>query len=73
MAHYPIFTSELKATKRSLPDYLTRWIITQSKGLTRKGIEKISRSVRVYIYFVLTSQVQVKTSIVGDSAAAVDA
>ena len=45
-AHYPFFTSELKATKRSLPDNLTRWIITQSKGFTRKGIEKNNRSVR---------------------------
>ena len=45
-AHYAIFTSELKATKRSSPDNLTRCIITQSKGFTRKGIEKISRSVR---------------------------
>ena len=44
--HYGIFTSELKATKRSPPDNPKRWIITQSKDFERKGIEKISRSVR---------------------------
>ena len=72
-AHYAIFTSELKATKRSSPDNLTRWIITPSKGFTRKGIEKISRSVRTYVYLVLTSQFQARSSIVGNSAPAVDA
>ena len=46
--HYAVLISELKATKRSPPDSLTQWIITQSKGFTRKGIEKISRSVRAY-------------------------
>ena len=70
---YGIFGHEVKATKRSPPDNLTRWIITQSKGFTRKGIEKISRSVRAYVYLVLTSQVQVRSSIVGNSAPAVDA
>ena len=54
---YGIFGHEVKATKMSRPDNLTRWIITQSKGFTRKGIEKISRSVRAYVYLVLTSQV----------------
>ena len=70
---YGIFGHEVKATKRSPPDNLTRWIITQSKGFTRKGIEKISRSVRAYIYLVLTSQVQARSSIVGNSTPAVDA
>ena len=32
-----------KATERSSADKLTRWIIIQLKGSTRKGIEKISR------------------------------
>ena len=44
-----------------------------SKGFTKKGIEKISRSVRAYVYLVLTSQVQARSSIVGNSALAVDA
>ena len=47
--------------------------MTQSKGFTRKEIEKISRPVRAYVYLVLTSQVQVRSGIVGNSAPAVDA
>ena len=70
---YAIFGNEVKATERSPPDNLTRWIITQSKGFTKKGIEQISRSVRAYVYLVLTSQVQARSSIVGNSAPAVDA
>ena len=61
-----------KATKRSPPDNLTRWI-TQSKGFTKKGIKKISGSVRAYVYLVLISQVQARSSLVGNSAPAVDA
>ena len=64
---------EVKATKRSPPDNLTRWIITQLRGFTEKDIEKISRSVRAYVYLVLTSQVQAGSSIVDNSAPAVDA
>ena len=69
---YAIFGHEVKATERSPPDNLTRWIITQSKGFTKKGIEQISRSVRAYVYLVLTSQVQARSSIVGNSTPAVD-
>ena len=70
---YGIFDHEVKATKGFPPDNVTRWIITQSKGFTRKGIEKISRSVRAYICLVLTPQAQARSSIVGNSAPAVDA
>ena len=35
-----IFGHEVKATRRSPPDNLTRWIITQSEGFIRKGIGK---------------------------------
>ena len=70
---YAIFGHEVKATERSPPDNLTLWIILQSKGFTGKGIEQISRYVRAYIYLVLTSQVQTRSSIVGNSAPAVDA
>ena len=70
---FAVFGHNVKATERSPSEDLTRWIITQSKGFTRKGIEKISRSVRAYAYLVLTSQVQARSSIVGNSARAVDA
>ena len=48
-------------------------IIAQSKGFTRKGIEKISKSIRAYVYLVLTSQTLTRSNIVGNSAPAVDA
>ena len=63
---------EVKATERSPPDNLTRWIITQSKGFTRKGMEKIIITVEAYVYLVLTSQVQARSSIFGNSAPVVD-
>ena len=63
---YAISGHEVKATERSPPDNLTRWIITQSKGFTKKGIEKISSSVRAYVYLVLASQVQARSSIVAN-------
>ena len=70
---FAVFGHNVKATERSPSDNLTRWIITRSKGFTRKGIEKINRFVRAYIYLVLTSEVQARSSIVGNSAPAVDA
>ena len=70
---YATFGHEVQATERSPPDNLTRWIMTQSKGFTKKGIEKISRSARAYVYLVFTSQVQARSNIVGNSAPAVDA
>ena len=70
---FAIFGHNVKVTEKSPSDDLTRWIITQSKGFTRNGTEKISRSVRIYVYLVLTSQVQARSSIVGNSEPAVDA
>ena len=69
---YAIFGHEVKATERSPPGNLPWWIITQSKGFTKKDIEKISRSVRTYVYLALTSQVQARSSIAGNSVPAVD-
>ena len=71
--HCNIFTSELNAIKRSPPDNLALWIITSSKGFTNNGIEKIIRPVRAYVYLVLTSHVQTRSGIVGNSAPALDA
>ena len=47
--------------------------MTQSKGFARKGIEKISRSVRAYVYLVLTFQVQARSSMVDSSVPLADA
>ena len=73
MTDYTVFGHEVKATERSPPDNLTRWIITQSKGFTKNGIEKVSRSAKVYVYLVLSSQVKARSTIAGNSALAVDA
>ena len=70
---YAISTTGSKSTKRPPQDDVGRCIIRQSKGLTRKGIEKISKSVGAYVYLVFTSQVQARSNIVGNSASAVDA
>ena len=66
--NFSVYGRNVKATERSPSDDLTGWIITQSKGFTRKGIGQISRSVRAYVYLVLTSQVKTRSSIVGNSA-----
>ena len=63
---YGIFCHEVKAPGRSPRENLTRWIIAQSTGFTKKSIEKISRSVRAYVYLVLTSQIQPKSTIYED-------
>ena len=73
MTDFAVFGRTVKAMERSASDDLTQWKITQSKGFTRKNTEQISRSVRVYVYLVLTSQVEARSSIVGNSASAVDA
>ena len=70
---YAVFGHEVKATERSPLDNLTRWIIAQSQGFTKNGIEKISRSVMVYVYLVLSSRVKARSNIAGNSAPAVDA
>ena len=69
---YSIFGCEVKATESSPPDNLTPWIIKRSRGFGRKKIEKINRSVRAYVYLVLTSQIQARSGIVGNSVPEVD-
>ena len=70
---YDTFSHKENATERSPPENLTGWIIKQSRGFTKEVIKKISRSMRAYVYLVLTSQVQARSSTVGNSAPAVDA
>ena len=69
---YAVFGHEVKATEKSLSDNLTRWIITQSKGFTKNGTEKISRSTLVYVFLVLSSQIKARSTVAGTSAPAVD-
>ena len=70
---YGTFSHKENATERSPPENLTGWIIKQSRGFTKEVVKKISRSMRAYVYSVLTSQVQARSSIVGNSAPAVNA
>ena len=68
---YAVFGHQVKATEKSLSDNLTQWIITQSKGFTKNGIEKISRSTMIYIFLVLSSQIKARSTVAGNSAPAV--
>ena len=55
------------------PDSMTRWIIETSVGFTDVGLLKISESVRVYAYLILSSQASARSSIVGNTASALTA
>ena len=50
-----------------------RWIIEKSDGLTKLGFQKISESVRDYVYLMLTSQTSTRGPIVGHEARNLDA
>ena len=54
---YGVFSYGRKAAKRYFSGNLAGYIIIQSEVLTRKGTKKISKSIRVYVCLVLTSQV----------------
>ena len=62
-----------KRTKVAPPENLTRWILQTSKGFRRVRLTMISKSVRAYVYLLLTSQVQARSKIVGKTANALDA
>ena len=51
----------------------SRWIIEKSDGLTTLGLQKISESVRDYVYLILTSQTSTRGQIVGHEARNLDA
>ena len=54
-----------KRTKVAPPKNLTRWILKTSEAFMRIGLTMIRKSVRAYVYLLLTSQVQVRSKIVG--------
>ena len=62
-----------KPTKVAPPKNLTCWILKTSKGFTRIGLTMISKSVRAYVYLLLTSQVQARSKIVGKTTNAFEA
>ena len=55
------------------PDSMTWWILQKSVGFTDVGLLRISESVRVYAYFILSSQASARSGIVGNTASALTA
>ena len=51
----------------------SRWIIQKSEGLTKVGLEKLSESVRDYVYLILTAQTSARAQIIGHEARNLDA
>ena len=51
----------------------SRWIIEKLDGLTTLGLQKLSESVRDYVYLILTSQTSTRGPIVGHEARNLDA
>jgi len=46
----------------------SRWIMNNSHGFTKYGLEKISESIRAYSYLILTSQSSARQVIIGKAA-----
>ena len=46
----------------------SRWIIEKPDGLTTLGLQKLSETVRDYIYLILTSQTSMRAQIIGHEA-----
>ena len=55
------------------PDSMTRWIIEKSEGFTDIGLLRISESVIVYAYLILSSQASTRSRIIGNTASALAA
>ena len=51
----------------------SRWIIEKSNGLTTLGLQKLSESVRDYVYLILMAQTSVRAQIIGHEAQNLDA
>ena len=52
---------------------MTWWILEKSDGFTDVGLLKISESVRVYAYLILSSQASARSGIVGNTESALTA
>ena len=48
------------------PDSMTHWIIEKSQCFTNVGLLRISESIRVYAYLILSSQASARSGIVGN-------
>ena len=72
LQHVVILLME-RLQKKTSKGNLAQWIIAQPKGFTENDIEKVSRSLQLYIYLDLIYQVQTMSSIVGSSVSTVAA
>ena len=52
---------------------MTHWIIKKSQGFTDVGLYRISDSVSVYAYLILSSQASARSNIIGNTASALTA
>ena len=50
----------------------SRWIIEKSDGLTMLGLQKLSETVRGYMYLILMSQTSTRRPIIGHEARNLD-
>ena len=55
------------------PDSMTHWMIKKSQGFTNVGLLRISKSIRVYAYLILSSQASAKSRIIGNMVSALTA
>ena len=51
----------------------SRWIIEKSDGLTTLGLQKLSESVRDYVYLISTAQTSARSQIIGHEVRNLDA
>ena len=54
-------------------DSMSRWIIEKSQGFTNVGLLRISESVRVYAYLILSYQASARSNMIGNTASALTA
>ena len=71
--YFSIWQSRAWETGKSGMSYInensfSRWIIEKSDGLTTLGPQKLSESVRDYMYLILTSQTSTRGPVVGHEA-----
>ena len=55
------------------PDPMTCWIIEKSQGFTDTELLRISESVRLYVYLILSSQASARSRIIGNMTSALTA
>ena len=55
------------------PDSMTHWIIEKFQGFTNVGMLRISESIKVYAYLILSLQTSVRSGIVRNTASALTA